>query len=170
MKNKIIILSVSGIITVIITSVMNLWLLPAIEFGTVGMRFFDMNPLGYSYDVCQSFIASLSTEEINLALHVQLPLDFVYPVVYSVFFILAFNLLTGKRSVSVILPVLLFVSDYTENICSIIMLKTDTLSKNLVCFASTVTIIKNILMYLIFILLAVLFIRFLYIRLKRKKQ
>ena len=159
MKKKYAVLAVSGIITVVIMAVMNIKLIPAIEAGTQGMRFFDMNTFGYTYEAAQTFISSLSDAGKDLALRVQLPLDFVYPVAYTVFFVTLMIVLSGKKTKWAIIPAFLFISDYTENICTVMMLKADVLSSSLCGFASIVTIVKSALMYLTFLIIIIMIIQ-----------
>lgn len=167
MNKKRLVLIIFGTFTLIITGIMNLILLPIIENGTSGMRFFDMNTTGYSVESCREFLASLSVQGRGMALHIQLPLDFIYPIVYTVFFVASIIALTHKKSKLTLLPVALLISDYTENICSVKILNTAIPSDMIIRFARTVTVIKNILMYLIFGIIAILFIVFV---IKRKKQ
>lgn len=159
MKKKHLITAISGILTMLITGIMDFILLPSIEKGTEGMRFFDMNSFGYSYENAKAFISSLSDKGTQTALHIQLPLDFVYPIIYTVFFISLIFIISGKKSKLAVFPILLFISDYIENICSIIMLKADSLSKSLVTFASTVTVIKSGLMTATFLIIMILIIK-----------
>lgn len=156
MKKKYIITAVSGALTALITGIMDFILLPSIEDGTEGMRFFDMNSFGYSYESAQTFISSLSDKGVETALHIQLPLDFVYPIIYTIFFISLIFIISKKKSKLAVFPILLFISDYIENICSIIMLKADSLSKGLATLASTVTVIKSGLMTVTFLIIMVL--------------
>ncbi|MGN0443889.1 MAG: hypothetical protein ACI4F5_04650, partial [Acutalibacteraceae bacterium] len=90
-------LIVSGALTVIICCVMNFCLIPIIESPTEGIRMFDMNSFGYSYETAKKFVSLLSAEGLDTYLHKQLPLDFIYPAVYSVFFSLAIIKLKGKK-------------------------------------------------------------------------
>lgn len=169
MKTRKILLWVSGSVTVIIMAVMNLWLIPAIEAGTEGMRFFDMNSFGYSLEQARAFLASLSPGGMRLALHTQLPLDFFYPVAYSAFFILVMKALTGKRTAFEIIPALLFVSDYTENILTVSILKAGAVTEKLARIASAVTVTKSMLMYLTFLIVIIMFIRWIVSKKKSKK-
>ena len=155
---------ISGILTAAICAVMNFVLIPIIESTTGGIRCFDMN-FGYDYEDAVRFLELLSDEGRRVYLHIQLPLDFIYPIVYCVFFISVIVLLTGKKGV--ILPVTLAVSDYIENILSIVMLRSDNIGYSITTFASTVTVIKTVLMYSCFTVIAALIIRYL---IKRKKR
>lgn len=156
---------VSGALTALICIVMNFVLIPMIEKNTEGIRCFDMQSLGYSYETAQRFLALIGEQGRNVYLHVQLPLDFVYPVAYTAFFMLALKKLGGKAW-TLLFPAALAVCDYTENVCSIIMLKNMTVTEGLAKFAGTVTMLKSGLMTLTFILLAV----FLVIWIVKKKS
>ena len=159
-------LIVTGAATAAICLVMNLWLLPLIEQTTNGLRCFDMNSLGYTHAQAKEFLSLLSERGRDVYLHVQLPLDFVYPVAYTAFFMLAMRALTGKNTPWYALPAALAALDYTENVCSIVMLRAMDVSPALAGFASTVTVIKSALMTLTFIVLLIMLIRYF---IKRRK-
>ena len=162
------ILIVSGALTAVICLVMNLWLIPEIEKTTEGLRCFDMNSFGYTHEQAQRFLSLLGERGRELYLHVQLPLDFVYPTAYTAFFVTAIALLRKKKTPLWLLPAALAAFDVVENTCSIIMLKNMSVSPALAGFASTVTVIKSILMTAVFVLLGVLFVLWLTGRKKEK--
>lgn len=165
MKKKIII--ISGAITAIICLVMNIILIPKIQSCADSIPIFDMN-FNYSYDTAIAFLEALSKEGRELYLNVQLPLDFVYPCAYCIFFsLLLFSLSRGKKLL-IAAPVLLAISDYIENICSVIMLKASKPNASLISFASTVTVIKTLLMYGVFIMIIAFIIY--YFATKKKHQ
>jgi hypothetical protein len=166
-KNQKTLLWISGGLTAAICLVMNLVLIPMIEKNTAGLRCFDMNSFGYTFEQAKQFLTLLDGDARNLYLHVQLPLDFIYPVAYTAFFMLAITALRGKASPLLALPGALAVSDYIENVCSIKMLREMDVTPELAKFASAVTVTKSLLMDLVFVLLAVLFIMWL---VKRKKK
>lgn len=157
---------ISAVLTAAICAVMNFVLIPLIERTTEGMRCFDMS-FGYGYEYAKRFTELLSDEGRHVYLAYQLPLDFVYPIVYCIFFISIIYLLLGRRSILFILPVTLSISDYTENVLTEIMLRSESLSVGLAAFASTVTVVKTVLMYACFIIIAILFIEWL---VKHKKE
>ena len=167
MKNKKIlnlILIFSGVLTLIICSVMNFIFIPEIESGTGGLRAFDMT-FGYTYQQAKQFVSLLSPQGLDVYLHKQLPLDFLYPIVYTVFFVSVFMKLKVKHKAVYALPALLFVSDYCENILSVIML-TSSFSRVVSSFACAFTILKTITMYSIFAAFIILII----MRSVKKKQ
>ena len=166
-KNQKTLLWISGGLTAAICLVMNFILIPMIEKSTAGLRCFDMNSFGYTFDQAKQFLTLLSENGRSIYLHVQLPLDFIYPVAYTAFFMLALTALRGKASPLLALPGALAVSDYIENVCSIKMLRAMDVTPELAKFASAVTVTKSVLMDLVFVLLAALLIVWL---IKRKKK
>ena len=166
-KNKVfrILLWCSGAATAAICAVMNLFLLPSIEKTTEGIRCFDMN-FGYDHATAARFLELLSPEGRNVYLTRQLPLDFLYPVAYCLFFSLLLVALTKKRTPLIALPVALAGFDYTENVCILLMLRSTELSPSLVSFASAVTMIKTVLLYAVILLILILIVVYF---VKRKK-
>lgn len=152
-----ILLWISGAGTALICLIMNFILIPEIESSTNGIRCFDMN-FAYSYETAKKFLSLLSQEGRNVYLNVQLPLDFIYPIFYCVFFSLLIIKLCGKISFCTF-PLLLAVLDYAENVCTIIMLKAETLSPAIVSFASKITTLKTILLYLLILNFIILIIK-----------
>lgn len=163
-KNLNLILIFSGVVTAIICTVMNFILIPEIENGTGGLRVFDMT-FGYTYQQAKQFVSLLSPQGLDVYLHKQLPLDFFYPIVYTVFFASVFMKLQVKYKPIFALPALLFVSDYCENILSVIML-TRSFPRVVSSFACAFTILKTITMYTVFAVMIILII----MRFVKKKQ
>lgn len=161
------VLIVSGALTVIICGVMNFYLIPLIESTTQGIKMFDMQSLGYTYETAKSFVSLLSDKGLNTYLYKQLPLDFFYPIAYTVFFSLSLIRLKAKKPL-LAFPLLLMVCDYCENIFSEIMLRTD-FSKQTAKIASVFTVCKSVLMYVTIILVIVYFVKFLISRHESKK-
>ena len=161
MKNKktiAVLLVGSGILTIGICAVMNLYLIPRIESSTQGIKCFDMN-IAYSYDEASRFLSLLSETGKNTYLTRQLPLDFFYPIAYGVFFAFLMITLSGKKTKMIVVPLLLAAFDYCENICVCRMLTSDSLSRTIVSIASAATMIKTILMYLCILLILFLLIK-----------
>lgn len=152
------VLVLSGVLTAGICLVMNMVLLPHIEAGTQGIRCFDMN-FNYSFETAQAFINALGSDLKAYYLHVQLPLDFVYPLAYTTFFVLLMNTLMQKKSKLTALPLVLAVCDYGENIGIIRMLTAETLSPAMVSIANGFTMVKTVLLYVTILLIIALIIR-----------
>jgi len=160
MKKINIILWITGSLTAIISGIMNFVLMPQIEATTRGIKCFDMHTFGYSYDTARKFLEFISVEGKNIYLNYQLPLDFVYPVIYTCFFVLIMYKLKGKMSGISVLPILLLISDYIENSLTSVMLKSEILSKSTATVGSLVTLTKNMLMYICFGIIIYLVIRY----------
>lgn len=142
-----ILLIIFGVLTLIICGVMNLYLIPVIENTTNGIRIFDMNSFGYSYETARNFVSLLSEKGLKTYLYCQLPLDFIYPVTYTAFFMLALNKLKKGKKLLMLFPICLMIFDYTENIFSEIMLHNE-FSAAVSNAASAVTVCKSLLMYI----------------------
>ncbi len=158
---------ITGALTAAICAVMNLLLIPRIEAGTGGVRCFDMN-FAYGYDTAKEFLGLLTDEGRQIYLGRQLPLDFVYPVAYGLFFgLLIYTLSRGKKAL-LVFPALLAAADYIENICVLIMLRSADLPRALVNAASVATSAKTILMYVCILLIIALIVY--YLKTKKKKE
>ncbi|MCR5041445.1 MAG: hypothetical protein K6C36_05010 [Clostridia bacterium] len=153
---KKILLWVSGCATAVICLVMNLWLIPAIEKNTGGIRCFDMQSFGYTRETALRFLELIGDDGRSIYLRAQLPLDFIYPVCYTSFFSLLLVRLQKRATPLLALPILLAVSDYAENVCSIIMLRAMTVGEATAAFASACTVAKTALMYATILVIVVL--------------
>ncbi len=71
----------SAILTVLICVIMNLFFIPSIERNVDGIRMFDMNTLGYTFEQARQFVASLQPDARDIYLTRQLPLDLFYQAV-----------------------------------------------------------------------------------------
>lgn len=158
-KVKAVHIIILALATAAVSCVMNFYLIPLITENAAyyGLTVFDMRPFGYSYEYAQELVTRLSTEQMEIYLNVQLPLDMIFPLIYTALLSVIFIKTRGVADILSLLPILLMLADYTENILSIIILKN---SKNIlpqiVQISSTATVIKNILMCAC-ILLALIF-------------
>jgi hypothetical protein len=152
-KLSIAILVVSGVATVVICCVMNFVLIPKIEAGNPPIRCFDMCTTGYTVEDAHAFIDWLSPEARHIYLDVQLPLDFFYPIFYTVFFVFLWIVLHGKPNLFVAVPSALAVCDYIENSLVITMLKNPDFSPVIARVASWATMLKTALMYITILVL-----------------
>ena len=157
-KTRKTVLFVSGVLTAAICLAMNLFLLPHIEAATNGIRCFAMF-FNYDYKTAKQFIAYLGDDLKAFYLHVQLPLDFVYPLAYTTFFVLLINTLTQKKSKLIVLPLALAVCDYGENIGIILMLTAAELNPTTVAIANVFTMVKTVLLYVTILLILALIIK-----------
>lgn len=159
---------VSGALTLLICCVMNLWLIPAIESSTQGIRCFDMN-FFYSPETARQFLTYLSEEGRSVYLTRQLPLDFFYPVAYTTFFVLLIRWGLRRSTKLAYLPVLLAILDYGENICVLRMLNASEVSDALATTGAVFTCAKNVVMFVCIILTLILLVRYGIQRQKDKK-
>ena len=144
----------SGALTAVISLIMNIILIPKIESTTEGIRCFDMN-FAYNFETAEKFLKLLSDEGRALYLNVQLPLDFIYPAAYCIFFTFLIVRLVKRVNALVVFPLMLTAFDVCENVCSIIMLRSARLSQGLAAAGSAFTSIKTILMYIMFIVIII---------------
>ncbi len=151
-------LAAAAVLTAAICLVMNLLLIPAIESGAAGLRCFDMR-FGYSAAEARAFLGALSDEARSTYLRIQLPLDFLYPLCYCAFFSLALLRLNRQKTPLALLPLLLAFFDYGENLCVLFMLRALEPDVRLIAAGSGFTRGKTVLMYGVFTLLLVFFVR-----------
>ena len=157
---------IAAALTLIILGVMDIYSLPAIEKAAGGIKAFDLQTLGYSYDTANAFLKGLSEEGRNLFLHFQLPIDFVFAFVYTFLFLALFIRLNKAGYKLIFLPIILFILDIAENTISIILLKSARLSAPLVAVGGTVTLLKN----LFTLICSVIIIVFLILYFVRRKK
>ncbi|MBQ7638539.1 MAG: hypothetical protein IJS90_06540 [Clostridia bacterium] len=167
MKKKLAVISGAG--TAVICLIMNFFLIPKIEAGTNGVRCFDMNFL-YGNETAREFLRLLTADGRRTYLNIQLPLDFIYPVFYCVFFCLMIYMLSKGKKGLLVFPALLAVADYAENVCVEIILRSSEPSDLLLTFASAATTVKTALMYITILIVIVLLIKYLVQKRKAKAQ
>lgn len=155
---EIVLLTLSGILAVGILLVMNLWLIPRIEQNAGGLRVFDLNTFGYSFDTAKEFVRRLSPAEKTLYLHAQLPLDFLCPICYGGFFYLVLKRVCRRKIFPVVAPAIVMAFDYAENICALRMLTTDFGSIT-ATVGSICTTAKSVTMCLLFLVTIALLLR-----------
>ncbi len=155
-KHKKPIIIVLLVLTLTVTATMNAVLLPAITAEAGGLPCFDMRMLGYGEQEVAAFLSALSARGRDLYLHAQLPLDFVYPVLYTLLFCALLTALRDKATKLLALPLLLAVFDYGENVCLVRLLSAGVTAVP-VSLASTFTVVKSLLMVAVFALILVLF-------------
>jgi hypothetical protein len=142
--------------------------IPAISVFAPEFPIFDMSPLGYSFDYANKLLDSLGTEGRELYLTIQLPLDFIYPGLFSITYSLMLVWLFGKIFKTnskvyyfALVPFLAGIFDYIENIFIIKMINSfPDLQVATVKITSTFTILKSSFTMFFFILLIVAFVLF----------
>ncbi len=141
--------------------------IPGVESYVPGMKIFDLSPGGYSCDYAVRLLSALGDDGRKEYLSRQLPLDFIYPALFSLssFFMLAW-LLAKKSDASsgifylCLVPVAAGVFDYLENIQIILMLVDyPDITASQVFLSSVCTILKSGLTTLFFFILLLAVIR-----------
>lgn len=101
-----------------IYSIMIAYTLPTLRLETGGVEIFDMRPGGYSVDEGILILNSLSDRGLFIYRYIQLPLDFIYPLVLFLFAFSLWKVLFKKgilyRLRWMTLSVVFF--DYMENV------------------------------------------------------
>lgn len=140
---------------IVILGVMTFLLIPAICKNTGEMGIFDLQTKGYSLEYARSFIAAMGSGK-QVYLKAQLPLDFIFPAVYTLLYFALAQRFFKKQHIFVFgATALLCVSDYAENSLTYAMLVSNNLSAGLVAAASFFTVVKTILLYLVTGMIAV---------------
>ena len=159
--------STGRVIIVLFTFTMSVYLtmlsysIPAVSVFAPELPIFDLTPLGYSYNYANELLGTLGDEGRNLYLYTQLPLDFIYPGLFSITYSFLLIWLFGKtfsRDSKVyyfaLVPILAGIFDYVENVFIIKMINSfPDLQVTTVKVASTFTILKSSFTMIFFILL-----------------
>ncbi len=103
---------------------------------------------GYDLNYVNQFNLDISDQGRTIYLFVQIPLDFIYPLLTSLFFFSYFKQELKHKKFAYV-GFLSMTFDYIENICVIFFLTASNLSEGFVMLGSISTIIKGIF-YLIF--------------------
>ena len=138
----------TGVLTVLLLGVSDIFLFPAIERTTQGIHAFDLSVIGLSFEDAKQFVRLLSEEGKKLYLYAELPLDCVFPFCYTPFFALSLQSLRKKKGLLFALPFLLAAFDYFENSCTAYLLTDPAFTQTAATVARTATIGKSTLMYL----------------------
>lgn len=147
--------------TMVVYLTMLLYTLPAVESFAQGKSLFDLSPTGYSYEYAVTLLEALGVEGRNVYLHLQLPMDFIYPGLFALSFSLLLTWVFSKGYAAhskifyfAVIPFFGGLFDYLENICIIRMIKSyPNVPHELVNISSTFTIFKSCFTVTFFILL-----------------
>lgn len=152
------------VIVVLVLALAVYWLMlavtiPEVRAGSGGVEVFDLRTLGYSIQDAHLILSSLSEEARNYYRNVQIPVDFLYPLLMGLFG--AFALAWIRRTVaiprwSIAVPLAAAACDYLENIGVLLMLNGNA-SDVLITLSSFCTIGKGILTTVFLTALPVLF-------------
>jgi len=151
--------------------------IPCVQSYAPEMKVFDLLPGGYSYDYAIKLLYSLGDKGRYEYLYKQLPLDFIYPALYSISSCLLLAWLFSKRNNKdsrifylCFVPIFAGIFDYLENIQIVVMIfNYPDISKIQVAFSSAATLAKGTLTTIFLFLLAFAFIR-LWIRPKSESR
>lgn len=58
--------------------------IPGVQSYAPEMKIFDLSPSGYSYDYAIKLLSTLGDDGRKEYINTQLPLDFIYPVLFSI--------------------------------------------------------------------------------------
>ena len=122
---------------------------------------FDMSPTGYSYAQAMELLRSLGVEGRSTYLTVQIPIDLVYPAMFSASYALLitwvlkqFRSKESKLFSLAFIPMLAGIFDYLENFGIIAMLTVfPDVPESLVTSASIFTIAKSVFTTVFFVVL-----------------
>lgn len=70
-------------VTVVIQVALMYWASLRLGAEAGGLRLFDLQPFGYSFDHAKTYLAALSTDGLAMYLGVVSKLDTVFPIVYA---------------------------------------------------------------------------------------
>jgi hypothetical protein len=158
--------SVLFALTMVVYVAMLSYSIPAVSAFAPEFPLFDLSPLGYSFTYASELLSSLGADGRNLYLSIQLPLDFIYPGLFSVTYSLMLVWLCSKlfkKNSKIyyfsLVPFLAGIFDYAENIYIIKMINSfPDLQVTTVKTASMLTILKSSFTMVFFILLSVGFV------------
>ena len=167
-KTRKLALILSGVGTACILAAMHVFFLPKIQAAAGGIACFDMQSFGYSHETAIAFLTGITDAGRALYLHGQIPLDFVFLVVYTLFFALALRALFQTHRF-LWMPLALAAADIAENVLSCVMLTRAEVSEALTAAASKVTLCKTILMYITIVMMLVGLINYL-VKVRRQKK
>ncbi|NCC87501.1 MAG: hypothetical protein EOM05_06485 [Clostridia bacterium] len=145
-----------SIITLIFLIIMNFAIFPKIIANTDGVRVFDLQWFtGYDYDSAYAFISSIGSQGKHIYLNYQLPLDFIFILVYSSTLLFSIVKIFKRLDFFTATPILIMLIDFTENACIYSMLTKTDISKALVALSSCMTICKSILLVLVILIASI---------------
>ena len=138
-------------------------------------KLLDMMPLGYDLDFVNGLFNALGIEGMAVYLYHQLPIDFVYPLLFGLgycllmaYFLKKINKFNGVFFVLCLLPLLAGFADYCENINIIYMLnKYPSISQNSVDISSFCSVVKSMITTVYFVALLLVLAVFAVKKIKR---
>ncbi len=160
------VVSVLFTLTMVVYFSMLFYSIPAVSEFAPELPIFDLSPAGYSFAYASELLNTLGARGRGIYLSTQLPIDFIYPGLFSITYSLLLVWLFGKTfSINskiyyfALVPFLAGMFDYAENIFIIKMINSfPELQVTTVKIASTLTILKSSFTLFFFTLLIVGFI------------
>ncbi len=151
------------VLTMAVYLTMLLYSIPAVTAFAPQLPIFDLSPFGYSFNYATELLDTLGVEGRNLYLSTQLPLDFIYPGLFSITYSLLLVWLFGKTFNEnskiyylAFVPLLAGIFDYVENVFIIKMIISfPDLQIATVKVSSLFTFLKSSFTMLFFVLLIV---------------
>lgn len=142
-----------------------------------GMKLLDMMPGGYDFDYVQQLFTALGEQGRHTYLHVQLPLDMVYPLLFAISYCLLLAYLLKKLHkqnswfiLGCYLPLVAGLADYLENFGIITLLKQfPNITSQYVQITSLFSVLKSSATTLYFVWLMVVLIMLLIQFIRKKK-
>ena len=125
--------------------------IPGVESYTNKMKVFDLSPGGYSYDYAVKLLFTLGTDGRMEYLNRQLPLDFIFPALFSISSALMLTWLLLKRYDKgsrifylCFVPIAAGIFDYLENIQIVLMILIyPDVTRTQVALSSASTMVKS---------------------------
>ncbi|GAA6135800.1 hypothetical protein NBRC116188_25900 [Oceaniserpentilla sp. 4NH20-0058] len=135
--------------------------IPAVTAYAPHLPIFDLSPTGYSFSYAYELLDTLGSEGRDLYLYTQLPLDFIYPGLFSITYSLLLVWLFGKTFKEkskvyyfALVPFLAGIFDYAENVLIVNMIMSfPELQITTVKIASIFTLLKSSFTLVFFMLL-----------------
>jgi hypothetical protein len=125
-----------------------LWSLPQIATSADGLPPFDMQPMGYGFDMAQNFLRALPDAGRDFYLGTQHLLDTAYPAALGLMFVLGFSALFRGwvRSVLCVAALAVVCFDYLENaaVTDLLVAGPERVTTEMVALASRWTVLKSI--------------------------
>lgn len=137
---------VYSILTLLIYFIMIFFTLEKITDDINGILVFDLSPMGYSLEEAKIILDSMSYETKNFYKFVQLPIDFLYPIILALFmssFFIKIRAYFKVPSIFIYSPFVITLFDYSENVLVYFMLN-DIYNSIIVNISSVCTILKSI--------------------------
>jgi|GEM_PF-2645311 len=145
-----------SILAFIFLIIMNIAIFPKITANTDDIKVFDVQWFtGYDYDSAGAFLSSIGSQGKDIYLNYQLPLDFIFVLVYVSLLFFSLVKIFKKLDFLTAAPLLIMIADFTENICIHIMLTKTDVSRFLVALSSCMTICKSVSLILLILLASI---------------